>query len=504
VRGLPAAVGCALLVAGCAPPGTAVRAPSRPLEPTPAEMRAGTTALAHVEDMAIGWMAAADPRLAARANTAGPREILARVGMEAVLAEDTAAVIRGSSLDLFAFRARAHALDEAGKGVAAFASPLPEVGLPGSPLARPRLERELLARLIAEERARTDDEARLGDASGDLVRAMVSTWTPPADPQEVMDRDAWASKHLLAVRDSLGDPARRWGPPDLDVALYPLERLLAPLEYPRATTALVEVRVAMDADMRAVPRLRDAETVARAVKVHLGLDVDSAGLPARLGRLEVRLHDAAERALTEAGLDARAGIESRARELLLVERPCPAVTDTRVRAMTPPAERAAVCGALRALTEEPVAAALVALHDDVFLSLAAVMASPPPRTGLLSHPENDDVDTLQRVARERPVVVLGVALAAEILYAGDGADQRLAAWRALGEVPLDIAAREIVGAVAEARGSPLRRTESGGRYFLKRCESFTPPSGAPPVLAPAPASGVAANFEPSVVSHSAE
>jgi hypothetical protein len=452
VSGLPAAVGCALLFAGCAPPGTAARAPSGPTEPTPAEMRAWTTALGHVEDTAIGWMAAADPRLAARANAAGPGEILARVGMEAVLAEDTAAVIRGSSLDLFAFRARAHALDEAAKGVAAFAAPLPEVGPPGIPLARPRLERELLERLIAEERARTDDEARLGDASGDLVRAMVSTWTPPSEPQEVLDGDLWASKHLLALRDSLGDPARRWGPADLDQALYPLERLLTPLEYPRATTALVQVRLAMDADMRAVPRLRDAETVARAVKVHLGLDVDMAGLPARLQRLEARLHDAAERALTEAGLDARRGIEARARELLMVERPCPAVTDTRVRAMGPPPERAAVCGALRALTEEPTPAALVTLHDDVFLSLAAVMPAPPARTGLLSQPDDDDVDALQRLARERPVVVLGVALCAELLYAANGADERLATWRALGEVPLDVAAREM----ARAGASPSR------------------------------------------------
>jgi hypothetical protein len=396
-----------------------------------------------VEETAIGWMAAADPRLAARANASGPDVVLARVGMDAVLAEDAAAVIRGSSLDLFAFRARAHALDEAAKAVAAFTGPLPETGPVGSPLARPRLERELLLRLIAEERSRTDDEAKLGDASGELVRAIVSTWAPPSRPQEVPDRDLWISKHLLEVRDSLRDPARRSGPADLDLALYPLERLLAPLQYPRATSALVQVRLAMDADMRAVPKLRDAETVGRAVKVHLGTDVDTAGLPSRLKRVEARLRDVAERALEQAGAEARPGIEANARELLMVERPCPVVTDTRVRAMTPPPERAAICGALRALTEEAAPAAVVALHDDVLLALAAVMPAPPPRTGLLSHPEDDAVDALQRLARERPVVALGVALAAELLYADEGADQRVTAWRALGEVPLDIAAREL-------------------------------------------------------------
>ena len=441
-RGVAAAL-CALLSAACGSPGAVVRSPSGPPGPTAADERARTSDLATAEDEAIGWMAAADPRLAARANTTGPHAVLERVGMEAMLAEDTAAVIRGSSLDLFAFRARTHTLDEAAKVLAAFKGPLPEVAPIGSALARPRLEKELLERLVAEERARADDEAKLGDASGDLVRAMVAMWTPPARPQDVQDRDVWMQKHLLEVRDSLRDPARRPGSGDLDVALYPLERLLAPLQYPRGTAALAQVRIAIDSDMRAVPKLVDAERVARAVKVHLGVDVDTAALPARLERLEARLHDAAEKALKDAGPDARRGIEAKARELLLVERPCPAVADTRVRAMAPPPERATVCGALRALTEEGAPAALVALHDDVLLSLAAVVPSPPARTGLLSHPDDDVVETLLREARERPVVVLGVALAAELLYADDGSEARLAAWRALGEAPLDVVAREL-------------------------------------------------------------
>ncbi len=436
----------AVLSAACGAPGGVVRSPSGPAGPTPAEERARTTELAQAEDDAIGWIAAADPRLATRANAAGPPAVLQRVGMEAMLAEDTAAVIHGSSLDLFAFRARAHALDEAAKVVAAFKAPLPEAGPVGSALARPRLERELLERLIAEERARADDEAKLGDAAGELVRGMVSTWTQPARPQDVQDRDVWMEQHLLKVRDSLRDPTRRAGSGDLDVALYPLERLLAPLQYPRGTAALAQVRIAIDSDMRAVPKLVDAERLTRALKVHLGVDVDPAALPARLERLEARLHDVALRALKEAGPDAQRGIEAKARELLLVERPCPAVADTRVRAMAPPPERAAVCGALRALTDEGPPAALLALHDDVLLSLAAVMPAPPARTGLLSHPDDDVVETLLRMARERPVVVLGVALAAELLYADDGVEARLGAWRALGEAPLDVVARELAAA----------------------------------------------------------
>jgi hypothetical protein len=99
---------------------------------------------------------------------------------------------------------------------------------------------------------------------------------------------------------------------------------------------------------------------------------------------------------------------------------------------------------MRALTEEqsPLAA-LVALHDDVLLSFAAVSTAPPSRTGLLSRPENDVVDSFERMARERPVVVLGVALAAELLYGSGRSDERLQTWRALGEAPLDVVAREL-------------------------------------------------------------
>ncbi len=49
------------------------------------------------------------------------------------------------------------------------------------------------------------------------------------------------------------------------------------------------------------------------------------------------------------------------------------------------------------------------------------------------------------MARERPVVAVGVALAAELVYRGPSPEQRIRAWRALGEAPLDIVARELDG-----------------------------------------------------------
>jgi hypothetical protein len=96
------------------------------------------------------------------------------------------------------------------------------------------------------------------------------------------------------------------------------------------------------------------------------------------------------------------------------------------------------------LTEESLpTVGLVALHDDVLLSFAAVVPAPPPRTRLLSHPEDDSVDAMERTARERPVVVLGIALAAELLYGSGEVATRLEAWRALGEAPLDVVEREL-------------------------------------------------------------
>jgi hypothetical protein len=388
-------------------------------------------------------LAAADPRLATRTGETAPAAVLERIGTEGVLAEDVTARIRGGSLDLFAFRERARALDEAAKLVAA-SEELPEHGLPDGSIARPRLERELLARLIDEERVRTADEALLGPSSGDLVRGIVSTWTPPATPQDWPDRDAWVSTHLLEIRASLTDGRPLVGPFDLDLALYPLERLLAPLQFPRGSAAIARVRVAMDADMRAVPPIVAAERLASEVKVHLGVTLDST-LRTQLEGAEASLRDLATTALERAGGgNSRRAVEARARDLLLAEGPCPPVAATRVRSMSPPPERAGICGALHALAEEATSSAeIVALHDDVLIAIAAISTSPPPRTGLMSHPEDDAVDSLRRTARERPVFALGIALCANLLYGRPGGEERLRAWRALGEAPLDVVAREV-------------------------------------------------------------
>jgi hypothetical protein len=453
MKGLAASAWLPLVMTACAAASTGGGRPLDVARDDRADDAKRIAAFDREEDAAMSWIAAADPRLAARERANGgavasDAEVLKEIGMEAVLAEDATAAIHNGSLDLFAFRARARALHKAAAHVAASPNGLPETAQPeagdASPPGRPKLERELLERLIDEEQARTAEEAQLGDAAGDLVRAIVATWTPPGGPEEWTVRDAWVGAHLLELRDALRQHRPRSGPPDLDVALYPLERLLAPLVFPRGSAAIAQLRVGLDEDMRTVPPIALPERVAREAKVHLGVSLDPATLPARFEQTAARLAELASAALDASG-SARPTVEARARELLFVEGWCPAVGGSRVRSMAPPPERAAICGVIGALTQEP-APALVALHDDLLLAAAAVTTSPPPRTGLLSHPDDDVVDGLRRTARERPVLAIGVALAAELLYGTDGADARLRAWRGLGEAPLDVVARELSAA----------------------------------------------------------
>jgi len=431
----------ALLSCAAAPAPAPAALPAAPDHA--ADEHAGAAEIEALVHDVLDLLAAADPRMAAREGATPSEAVLKRVGMDAIFAEDERAAIRGTSLDLFAFDARARALALASAKVKAFANRAPDRAPPGSTLERPRLEYERLSRLVDEESARDADEAKLGEASGDLVRAIVQTWTAPATPQDEPDRDAWVAEHLRQVRGSLrGLP--RTGPGDLDAALNPLEHILRPSEYPKSAAAIAELRVALDEDMRAVPPLVAPDRVAAAAKAFLGVSVDPAGLAARLEPMIGLLRERAGAAL-DANADARRAIEDRARGLLFVDAKCPVVAGTRVGAIAPPPERALACGAVRALAEEPTpAAAVVALHDEVLLALSAVTMSPPPRTRLLCHPDDDAVDGFRREARQRPVPFIALMLAAELLFA-PGADEegRLRAWSALGDAPLDIVARAL-------------------------------------------------------------
>ena len=174
-------------------------------------------------------------RASRRARTRpAPDEVLRRIGTDAVLAEDTSAVIRGTSLDLFAFRARARALDEAAQRAR----------------RAPRRRCPRRGRWAARWRGRGSSGSCWRGSSPRSARAPTrrrSSATPRGSSCAaiVVDVDAageaagrartvtcGSRKHLLEIRDSLQRRAPRTGPPDLDVALYPLERLLAPTRVP--------------------------------------------------------------------------------------------------------------------------------------------------------------------------------------------------------------------------------------------------------------------------------
>jgi hypothetical protein len=57
----------------------------------------------------------------------------------------------------------------------------------------------------------------------------------------------------------------------------------------------------------------------------------------------------------------------------------------------------------------------------------------------------------ERVALARPTAAIGGGLAAEVLYGTGDAQQRAHAWSELGEVPLDIAERELARARAASK-----------------------------------------------------
>ncbi|MGH7438511.1 MAG: hypothetical protein ACRENE_22725, partial [Polyangiaceae bacterium] len=402
---LSVGLGPALASAACSRPAVGAAHPVAGASASPDEPDAEKVArLVEAETRAIDWLTAADPRLAIRFGSKASPEVLDPIGTEAVLAEDASARIRNGALDLFAFRARAAAIDHAAKPMAEIAARLPDTAPAGSAVLRPRLERELLVRLVEEEKARAADEAALGAASGDLVRGLLATWTPPGGDDGWQTRDAWVSGRLLQILASLQDGRPRSGPLDVDEALYPLERLLAPLEFPKGAAALARVRMALDSDTRAAQKVWSPESVAHVTGAHLGVAVDVTSIGPRLKAVEARLHDRAAAVLAAAGAG-RAAIEGRARELLFAEARCPRVIGSPVRTAAPPPERAAVCGLVEALAGDASrAAAIVALHDDVALAFAAFDPAPPPRTVLLSKPDDDRVDALRKSARERPVV----------------------------------------------------------------------------------------------------
>ena len=416
---------------------------------------------ASVEEAVLEQLAAADPRLARRTGAVASAKVLGKLGTSAVIAEDHDAILRGASLDIFSFHARVRALEAAQESLAKSTEVLPLDAPRGAAMGRPRLERELLARMLAEETERAKDEARVAIGASDLVRGIVVTWTPATATDEIAERDLWMEKRLgemtVAIRE------QRTFSFDLQEALDPLERLLDPPQYPKGTSQMVELRAFRRVGGAGIsPAKISPSQLDAAARAHLGVPSSDDSLDERLEATIVTL----ERQTRD--LRAALGSESVGDELakdaaraLLATTACPVVADSRVRSAKPPPEREAICGALTLLdgawaTAER-AAILMAMHDATVAAQAALHVG-KARHEYLAHLESDAQAALETVVTARPLVPLGVALAAELLTRGsrDPAKmrERLTRWLAFGDAPLDVVERELLSGSRSSPSSP--------------------------------------------------
>jgi hypothetical protein len=444
-----------------------------------------------LEDIAV-----TDPRFARRLAAPPSEDALRAAAVKALAEGDPDVSIRDGALDSFSFTARGRGLDKAEKDVGR--SPeLPDSAGERVLTPRPHLERELAVRVVAEERARLEEERSLPRGASALVRGIVETWTPPASPRIAAERDEWLANRLDQVRASLaGSRLPRSALLELDDALDPLERLTPADELPSSARALAGLRVALGETQPAPGGTDDGRRarVEAGVRAHLGLSLGAREVRMRLEQAEV-----ATRALAKgAAAGPRAGDEralaKRAEELTLAAGKCeasPAVS--RVRSVAPPSERAPICGLLHALhdasDDASRAAALVALHDSTVVGLWALAlhaeGSTPERVFASVHPfygaQPEREARLVRFAEASPVAAIGAGLAADLLVrngsgpsASANAEALAAAsgrWLSFGDAPLDVIEREVF-----APPSPLASASP----------SVAPPTSAPGPVAPRP------------------
>jgi hypothetical protein len=134
--------------------------------------------------------------------------------------------------------------------------------------------------------------------------------------------------------------------------------------------------------------------------------------------------------------------------------------------MASPPERAAACRLRQAVTgasdEATRTFALVAMHDHVVVAQWALdvargsltIAQSTAKHRPLSRPGPDVVARWERVALARPTAAIGGGLGAGVLYGTGDTEVRARAWSALGDVPLDVAEREMAVSAAEKGSRP--------------------------------------------------
>lgn len=425
------------VVAGCggAPPA---KVATLTIDPSPAN----AVRFHEEEGQVLRALSAVDARLALRMGTSPSDAELSKETMSALVAGDSSIVVHEGALDVFSFESRARGLEAAAKSAKAWTYPL---------AGDAKLERDLMMRLIAEEKARLSEEKRLPTSASELVRALVLTWSAAPTPAALQEKDGWLARRMDDVHASLkNDALTTIELNELDDALDPLERLT--VGYTGTAAALARLRIALgEAHPSPAPLASWADVQALGL-AHLGVKLDLASLRTELERVRSALHDEIDRenkAISHADLQA---VQARAEPIVLVEDKCGA--GQGVRSLGPSPERAPICGLLRALSKpgEGGTAILRAVHDDATVALWALAIHGEKLDGKRAAekyrlesgvPFEREVRLLRR-AVVRPISVLGVGWATTFLVRENQPRAALAArWLAFGDAPLDVIAAEL-------------------------------------------------------------
>lgn len=417
------------------------------------EPAAKTAAFAAAEDDVLHALAAADRRFALRSGVKAQTEDDGKLAMGALLAEDASLAAVDGAIDVFSFQARARAIAKAREGLAKVPRGAPQ------PTA---FEAELLGRVVGEETARLEEETRLPRSASSLLRAVVETWTPPSAPDKAAERDRWLSRRLAEVTKSIEEKpllldvgrAR-----ELDDTLDALEHIVDQPGFGKTTAELVKLREKLEAQGARPPitASSDWDAVGKSVAAHLGISQPPDQLDGWLGEAQKQLRPRAEAAIEQAKIT-NDTLSARVASLLEPsgERCADAIEASVLRSLPPPPERVVACRLRHALAsandDTSRAIALVAMHDAIVIARwsvdiargAATLVETSGRRRPLSRPAPDIAAHWERIALARPAVAIGGGLGAVALYGtkGDEAD-RAKKWSQLGDMPIDIAIREL-------------------------------------------------------------
>ncbi len=414
--------------------------PPAPRDATQATLEAYVRSFRHAEPILLESLSRSDPRFARRLGIPAPPRFT----------------------DPFQFDVRSIGLENVVLELARVT--LPEwTGKEPPALVEHRLEEELLYRVVLEEQFRLSHERDDVRAAAGLFRAIAIAW-----PSRQLESDegaramdavlAWRAAQVRAALQpfTLSEAERA----ELREAVDAIDQR-ADARLPRTRIEIVRLRAVL-ATLWTAPFAKDEwDDVATSLHAYLGVTGD-------FDRLLVRIEEAAKifREQAEVGLGVIAApyaaqVRARAALALHASMPCRSgETESVVRALAPPSERAPACVVVHTVasaeTDLDELTALVTLHDTAIvgawsLALHGKVRDPAKareRWRLMAPPSAEREARLVRLASVHPAAAIGAAIAASIL-ARDGVRRVIATartWRAFGDAPLDVVERELFDA----------------------------------------------------------